>query len=79
MSRSDLTHLSTKLPPALADELRRRADAGDRTVSGEIRRALRAYLSPVGNHVHNDDGAPHQDAVETFKEGTTNAQNARAA
>jgi len=76
---NSLVHVSTKLAPDLAEELRRRAEAGDRTVSHEIRRALRAYLAPVGNHVHNDDDALVRSAAETLKEGTTNAQNARAA
>ncbi len=44
---NSLVHVSTKLAPDLASELRRRAEAGDRTVSHEIRRALRAYLAPV--------------------------------
>lgn len=60
--------LNFKAPPELANALRARARAGDRTVSAEIRRALRAHLlstdsseaAPAGGFAKTrEDGARH--------------------
>jgi plasmid stability protein len=44
-SASELAVVSACVPPAMRDELRARALASERTVSGEIRRLLRDALA----------------------------------
>lgn len=46
---SPLVHIGMKVPEDLAAGIKARADAEDRTVSAEIRRALRAHLATTSN------------------------------
>jgi predicted transcriptional regulator len=39
-----LIPVAARVPPELAEAVARLADAGDRSVSGEIRRAIREYV-----------------------------------
>ncbi len=48
------THLIARVPPDMADEVARMAAEQDRSVSAEIRRALREHIA------HNDDSRPRE-------------------
>lgn len=43
---SDHVQISARIPAELAVELERAAEQEDRTLSAELRRAIRQYLSP---------------------------------
>ena len=54
--------VGVKLTPDTLDELRERANAGDRTVSAEIRRAIRAHLATTKNAPAAANGEGVKDA-----------------
>jgi predicted transcriptional regulator len=43
-SVTEMTHITARVPVALADELAVLAEKADRTVSAELRRAIKAYI-----------------------------------
>lgn len=49
-----VTRLMLRLPPELADRLRRLASAHDRSLNGELVWALRAYVTTVEREEENE-------------------------
>jgi hypothetical protein len=45
--RSDYVQISARIPAELAAGLERSAEREDRTLSAELRRAIRQYLTPT--------------------------------
>jgi hypothetical protein len=50
--------ISAAVPQTLRAELKRRARQADRTLSGEVRRALTRYLEPTASDHEPEEGEP---------------------
>jgi predicted transcriptional regulator len=48
---SDYVPISARIPAALAESLEESAKREDRTLSAELRRAIRQYLTPSGSEM----------------------------
>jgi hypothetical protein len=51
------THITARIPTALSDALARLAEQEDRTVSAEVKRAVREYVA------RNDDEPPRSGSI----------------
>jgi hypothetical protein len=65
--KENLVPVAAKVPPDLAKAVARMADASDRSVSGEIRRAIRAHVA------QSDLGASSQERAERGGPGSSPA------
>jgi hypothetical protein len=50
--------ISAAVPQTLRADLKRRARQADRTLSGEVRRALARYLEPTTSDNQTEEGEP---------------------
>ena len=56
-------HIGGRVPADLADAFEQFAEREERTVSAELRRALRSHLSQNGGHSQSSHEPPHERAA----------------
>lgn len=61
--------ISAKVPPELAEAIKRRALEADRSVSAEIRRALRSHFTAPEASTLTSEAAPPGGSAKTVEDG----------